>query len=67
MPTISMDDAQLWQQLKSGDKNALEEIFRKESDALCKYVRNLPLTRILSQIVFKTFLLKFGEQKKPSV
>jgi RNA polymerase sigma-70 factor (ECF subfamily) len=37
MPTISMDDAQLWQQLKSGDKNALEEIFRKESDALCKY------------------------------
>lgn len=32
-----MDDAQLWQQLKSGDKNALEEIFRKESDALCKY------------------------------
>jgi RNA polymerase sigma-70 factor (ECF subfamily) len=33
----NMDDTQLWQQLKSGDKNALEVIFRNEADALCKY------------------------------
>lgn len=33
----NMDDTQLWQQLKSGDKNALEVIFRNEAEALCKY------------------------------
>lgn len=33
------DDTQLWQKLKSGDKIALEVIFRNEADALCKYGR----------------------------
>jgi RNA polymerase sigma factor (sigma-70 family) len=37
MQMTNMDDTQLWQQLKSGDKNALEVIFRNEADALCKY------------------------------
>lgn len=37
MRMTNMDDTQLWQQLKSGDKNALEVIFRNEADALCKY------------------------------
>jgi RNA polymerase sigma-70 factor (ECF subfamily) len=32
-----MDDSQLWQQLKTGDKKALEVIFRNEADALCRY------------------------------
>ncbi|MBU6168123.1 MAG: sigma-70 family RNA polymerase sigma factor [Bacteroidetes bacterium] len=37
MSDTLMNDSQLWQQFKSGDKKALEVIFRNEADALCKY------------------------------
>jgi len=39
MQISNKDDRLLWQKLKSGDKNALEVIFRNEADALCKYGR----------------------------
>lgn len=39
MQISNKDDTLLWQKLKSGDKNALEVIFRNEADALCKYGR----------------------------
>jgi RNA polymerase sigma factor (sigma-70 family) len=32
-----MDDLLLWKQLKSGDKSALERIFRNEANTLCHY------------------------------
>ena len=37
MPNTFSDDTQLWQQLKLGNKNALESIFRNEADALTNY------------------------------
>lgn len=37
MPNTFSDDTQLWQQLKLGNKNALESIFRNEADALANY------------------------------
>jgi len=37
MQNTFSDDTQLWQQLKLGNKNALESIFRNEAEALAKY------------------------------
>ncbi|MFY8011082.1 MAG: RNA polymerase sigma factor, partial [Saprospiraceae bacterium] len=37
MQNTFSDDTQLWQQLKLGNKNALESIFRNEADALANY------------------------------
>lgn len=39
MPNIFSDDTHRWQQLKLGNKNALESIFRNEAVALSKYGR----------------------------
>jgi RNA polymerase sigma-70 factor (ECF subfamily) len=51
-----MEDAQLWQQLRSGQKSALEHIYRREVDALYRYGRrltdNVPLVEDAIQELF---------------
>jgi RNA polymerase sigma-70 factor (ECF subfamily) len=51
-----MQDAQLWQQLRSGQKSALEHIYRREVDALYRYGRrlteNVPLVEDAIQELF---------------
>ncbi|NBC08955.1 MAG: sigma-70 family RNA polymerase sigma factor [Bacteroidetes bacterium] len=51
-----MQDAQLWQQLRSGHKPALERIYRREVDALYRYGRrlteNVPLVEDAIQELF---------------
>ena len=54
--TPTMQDAQLWQQLRSGHKPALERIYRQEVDALYRYGRrlteNVPLVEDAIQELF---------------